>query len=288
MMNEILNEKFVAKTGISSIYRLDGGQHTSRNGRSVLNPIRAVKYDGNGLPSINRNFLVPVELTNHVGKKYPVLGYCNPFYQLVYKPFFIIDEFGKLVNAEESGFVDPELGYYWTHDIHFMDIDEKLQFATKHLPDDIPVFDFHPKQDEIVANIGYIYVDPYFFEPPSLEEILQSSLEGEDDKVIRSYELIKNTRLHRVQITKIPQDGNNWNLPIEIMVNQEQTLKGFIRSGRIFLNNNPIIFTDKHRLVSLDDKEKLLDCGIVVDENVFGYRYLLSEADDLNTFHNQS
>ncbi len=81
----------------------------------------AIKVQDRELLAVDRSYLVPAEVTNHIGETLRVLATCNPLQQQVSAPFYLITKERKFVDAEEAGFLDCKLGYSFIHHTLFKD-----------------------------------------------------------------------------------------------------------------------------------------------------------------------
>ncbi len=120
-MFEIINKSFVVNKGVRVPYRIVGPEESDRSRGYKIWGTCAIKVQDYELPAVDRSYLVPAEVTNHLGEIRRVLATCNPLHQQVSAPFYLISKERKLVEAEEGGFIDSKLGYSLTHHTLFKD-----------------------------------------------------------------------------------------------------------------------------------------------------------------------
>ena len=120
-MVKLINENFILKNGLNWIYRVVKPGDRVGVGTNKVWGMEAIRINDSELPVTNGLYLVPAELTNHLGKTIKVLATCNPLHQQVSAPFYLISKERKLVEAEEGGFIDSKLGYSLTHHTLFKD-----------------------------------------------------------------------------------------------------------------------------------------------------------------------
>ncbi len=104
---------------IIRFYRIDAPGDRVGVGTNKIWGMEAIRIMGRELPLTDGLYLVPAELTNHLGKTIQVLATCNPLHQVISNPFYYKNEFRKLVDAEETGFIDSSLGFSTEHNIKF-------------------------------------------------------------------------------------------------------------------------------------------------------------------------
>ena len=118
-MVKLINENFILKNGLNWIYRVVKPGDRVGVGTNKVWGMEAIRINDSELPVTNGLYLVPAELTNHLGKTIKVLATCNPLHQVISGPFYYKNEFRKLVDAEETGFIDSSLGFSTEHNIKF-------------------------------------------------------------------------------------------------------------------------------------------------------------------------
>ncbi len=116
-MLRIINENFILRNGLNWIYRIVAPG--DRVGSNKIWGLEAIRIKDRNLPLIDSLYLVPAELTNHLGKTINVLATCNPLHQIISGPFYYKNESRNLVDAEETGFIDSSLGYSTEYNIRF-------------------------------------------------------------------------------------------------------------------------------------------------------------------------
>ena len=120
-MQKLINQKFVINKGIGIPYRIVGPEDSNKIRGNKIWGICAIKVQDRELPAIDRLYLVPAQVTNHLGESRGVLASCNPLHQRVSAPFYFITKERQFVEAEEEGFIDSKLGYSLTHHTLYKD-----------------------------------------------------------------------------------------------------------------------------------------------------------------------
>lgn len=224
------------------------------------------------VPIDGNRYFVPSELINHKEEKKIVLARCTPSLRCIQPPYYIPDSNGKLINIDETGFIDYEKGYSGTALID----EEETAGDSTHMPDFVAYDDFLPADipSDICFEFNIVSLEPM---DADFENKFSGNNEDYDPEGV-SYFLPEYT-LHKVQLKQLPTTGLRWYLPVEIKFNKQQTRKGYALYD---VKNQSIldvhIFDQRYGLVSVTFQyERLEDCGIFKDDKVFSYELLLSE-----------